>query len=252
MTGKGRNWIFLRGLSRGRGHWGDFVEKFQARFPEDRIELLDLPGNGERNKEPSPLAIIDYVRDLRAQSDLIKEGKPVHLLALSLGGMIAIEWAQRYSDDVARLVTVCSSASNYSPPWERFRVSNYPRLLKMAASQGALEFERNILSLISNNHERQELLLSRLVDYSDRNPVSVENTLRQLVAASRFRLPQTPRVPTQMIGSWGDRLVAPECTMKMAASWGLQAEMHPWSGHDLPIDDPDWLLDRLLDRPESL
>ncbi|KGF78004.1 hydrolase, partial [Massilia sp. JS1662] len=40
------SWVLMRGLTRESGHWGTFMGKLQARFPDDRIVALDLPGNG--------------------------------------------------------------------------------------------------------------------------------------------------------------------------------------------------------------
>jgi len=45
-----------------------------------------------------------------------------------------------------------------------------------------------------------------------------------------------------LLSSRGDRLVDARCTDALAAAWGLKPRVHPWAGHDLPLDDPDWTI----------
>ena len=105
-----RNWILLRGLARGRGHWGSFAEKIRERFPNDKFEFLDLPGNGERNNVKSPMRISDFVKDLRTQSQFVKNGECFQILAVSLGAMIAVEWMREFPHEVSKAYIVCTSS----------------------------------------------------------------------------------------------------------------------------------------------
>lgn len=240
-----RNWIFLRGLCRGVGHWGDFVDLFKARYPQDAVELLDLPGNGYRHLEDSPLEIDAYVESIRQNSQFLQEGRTVSILALSLGGMIAIAWSHRYPDEVDRVVILSSSAAGLSQPWERFQVTNIPILGKIISSSDSENFERSVLRMISNNHERAEAVLPVLTQHSADYPVRYLNFARQLWAASRFQVPESARAQILILGSWGDRMVSPQCSLALARHFGVEARMHPWAGHDIPIDDPDWILKQL-------
>ena len=240
-----RSWIFLRGLVRGSGHWGDFVELFQAKYPQDEVELIDLPGNGLRFAETSPTSVAEFVADLRSRSQSLAQGKKVHLLGLSLGGMIVTEWHRTHPEEVEKSFLVCTSSARHARLDERFLPSNYPRLMRIARMEKGLQQERGIVDLIANNEERKNFLLPRLSEHSVACPFKVSNLLRQLWAASQYQFPDLPPGEVKLIGAHGDRLVSPQCTLKLAQAWGLQAVMHPWSGHDLPIDDPNWLLQQL-------
>jgi hypothetical protein len=48
-----------------------------------------------------------------------------------------------------------------------------------------------------------------------------------------------------VLSSQGDRLVNPRCSARLASAWQAPHQQHPWAGHDLPHDDPDWLCQRL-------
>ncbi|MDG0816149.1 alpha/beta fold hydrolase [Bdellovibrio svalbardensis] len=241
-----RRWILLRGLARGRGHWGSFVQKMQAHFPNDEFELIDLKGNGERFTEQSPLHVEDYVRDLRAHSQFVKDGKPFNILAVSLGAMITVEWMREYPHEVQKAILVCTSSSGFSPFYDRYRLRNYLPTLRLAIETSAEKWERDILEMVTNSHERREAEIGAMIEYSKRNPMKVTNILRQLAAASRYRFPKDAPGDIKIIGSHGDRLVSPRCSLKIAEGWGLKAVMHPWAGHDIPVDDPQWLIEHLL------
>ena len=237
-----RRWIFLRGLSRGRGHWADFVSLFQERFPKDQVELLDLPGNGERGTERSPLTVLEYVEDLRKQSAVLSEG-PVHLLALSLGGMIAAEWKVRYPQEVSAGFLVCTSSARHSSAGERFRWQNLPQFASLAFVKGAEEYEQKLLSVIANNEERRQTVMLTTVDYSRKYPAGPASFFNQIIAARRYGFPENTPGALYLVGSHGDRMVSPKCTLAIGQAWGVTPFMHPWAGHDIPVDDPHWLLD---------
>ncbi|MEN0060280.1 MAG: alpha/beta hydrolase [Bdellovibrio sp.] len=241
-----RHWILLRGLARGAGHWGSFIEKMQERFPDDEIELIDLPGNGSRHRETSPLEVKDYVRDLRQRSRTVQDGKSFHLLAVSLGAMIAVEWMREFPHEVEKAYLVCTSSSSYSPFYQRFQPINILKALPLFITrpEGA-EVERIILDMITNSHARRQAEVLGLSTYSDTHPLRRQNALRQLVAAARYKFPQGAPGEVKLIGTYGDRLVSPQCTLSIAQAWGLKPAMHPWAGHDIPLDDPFWLLEQI-------
>lgn len=241
-----QNWILLRGLCRGVGHWGDFVDLFKVRYPQHSVELIDIPGNGYRNLETSPQEISQYVDEIRQKSQFLQEGRTVRILALSLGGMIAMDWAHRYPDEVEKIVLMSSSSGGLSQPWERFQLSNFPRFAKIMTSQSAEAFERSVLEMISNNHDRAEAVLPALTEHTLEYPVQYLNFAKQIWAASRFKAPESARAEVVILGSWGDRMVSPQCSLALAKHFGIEARMHPWAGHDIPIDDPQWILDQLV------
>ena len=114
-------WILLRGLMREQRHWGEFPATLARALPGARIVTPDLPGNGTRHDEDSATRVAAMVEDCRQH--LLARGipAPYHLLALSLGGMVAVEWASRYPQEIARCVLVNTSMRPYSPFYLRLR-----------------------------------------------------------------------------------------------------------------------------------
>ena len=243
----GQNWLLLRGLSRESAHWGNFPALLQARFPSDHVACLDLPGSGEHFRKTSPNAIgaiVEHVRADAKRKDLLD--RPLTLLGLSLGGMVAWEWASQHPDEVRALALINSSFASLSPFYRRLRWQNYPRLLDMALRQDLAGREHEILSWVCNRADCVEQTVALWTEIQRRRPVAFSATLNQLIAAARYRPAEAkPPQPILLLNSQHDRLVDPACSRAIADHWQLPLETHPWAGHDLPLDDGDWVVETL-------
>lgn len=237
-----KTWVLLRGLARESGHWGDFVAQLGAALPGDRILPLDLPGNGTLNGQPSPLHVHAMRQACRAALDGLGLPPPLHLIGMSLGGMVVVSWMQAHPEEVAGGVLVNTSLRPISPLHHRLRPGAWWPLLRSAAATDATEAEALILGLTSNDALRRQAVLPAWAALRRERPVSVANALRQLVAASRFRLDaDAPKVPVLLLCSRADRLVDPRCSQALAQRWRCPMAVHPLAGHDLTLDAGDWV-----------
>ncbi|MFP2768114.1 alpha/beta fold hydrolase [Oceanisphaera sp. KMM 10153] len=237
------NWLLLRGLMREQRHWEGFPARLQRYFPDDRVILADLPGLGREYHQSSPCRIPDITDGLRARWQAKRARGSLKLLALSLGGMVALDWASRYPAEVSAVALINSSLAGLSPFYHRLRPSAYWPLLKWCLWQrDPLLQEAAILQLTSRFFAHDTRILTRWAAYSRELPPKRRNTLCQLLAAARYRPPPTrPRVPVLVLNSLGDELVHPRCSQAIAEHWQLPLRRHPDAGHDLPLDAPDWV-----------
>ena len=235
------SWIFLRGLTREGRHWGDFVGQFQQAWPDQTVVTLDLAGNGQLNQRNSAWRVEDMVADCRQQLALRHSEPPYHLLAMSLGAMVAVAWAELHPREIAAQVLINTSVRPFSPFYQRLRPANYVQLLRLILSGAAPEaWERAILQLTSNRGN--EAVLPHWVTLRRANPVSAPNALRQLLAAARFRAPAKPPVtPTLLLASAQDHLVSVDCSEALSKHWHCALRVHPDAGHDIPLDDGPWV-----------
>lgn len=243
----GHSWIFIRGLTRGSGHWMDFLPIFREKNPRDEVECLDLAGNGERFRERSLLSTAANARDLRSRSRFIAEGRKVILFGHSLGGMVAVEWARQFPADIEQLILMNTSSRGLGSPFDRLLLRNMADYVKLLTASDAYESERLTLSVIANNRERAAELLPSLAAYRLAHPVSHENALRQLTAGALAKFPEKLDVKTNIICSQNDRMVSVENSLRLAKKWGIVPRVHPTAGHDIPVDDPEWLAEQLLE-----
>lgn len=239
-------WVLLRGLAREAGHWGRFPDLLRSALPSgEAVVALDLPGNGRRSGERSPARIAGMVTAVRAELAAGGHAPPYVLVAVSLGGMAALHWAHAAPGEVRACALVNASLARFSWPWQRLRAGSWPVLAGiLAPRRPALARETAILRLTSNLPLSQRVV-DEWADIARVRPVTRGNALRQLIAAARFRAPARPAVPLLLLASSRDRLVAPACSRAMAAAWDAPLHEHPWAGHDLPLDDPEWLAERI-------
>ena len=258
-----RRWVLLRGLVREQRHWNDFPEIFKRYFPQDQLILHDFAGNGKRYGEKSATSIKGMVEDIRYT--LISEsrasdtfvanrlGQPVHIIALSLGAMVATEWMVRYPDECAASVLISTSMKGLNPLHQRLLPATYPSIIRSLLLPGSLENkESRNLKLVSNlaakDTARREKLISQWADYAREYPVSAANGLRQLIAAARFHIPlEKPAQPVLILRSLEDHLVSPQCSATLADHWQKPMQSHEAAGHDIPLDDADWVCVKILE-----
>jgi len=236
-------WIFLRGLTRERRHWGDFPGLFRAELPGAEVLAPDLPGNGRLNALRSPASIENMAEHCR--SALREQGArpPYLLLALSLGGMVAASWAARHPGELQGCVLINTSFAGISPLHRRLRPRNWatlPGLVLPGRSDAAREAA--ILRMTSTLAGDRERIVRDWSAWRHEHPVSRANALRQIWAAARFRLPDPPpAVPVLVLAGAGDTLVDPECSRALARRWQADYAEHPAAGHELTLDDGPWV-----------
>jgi pimeloyl-ACP methyl ester carboxylesterase len=234
-------WILLRGLTREARHWGNFPNSLRDEFPHARVIALDLPGNGEFNAATSPLNVTEMASHCRSVLERQGVPPPYRLLAMSMGGMVAAAWAQQYPHEIDACVLINTSFASISPPHERLRPSAWPGLLQLLFTPAARSREQLVFSLTSRLARTPPALLSEWVAIRQSRPVGMRNALRQLIAAARFRAPSNAPASTLVLASAGDNLVDARCSKEIARRWNCAIAMHPTAGHDLPLDEGEWV-----------
>ena len=239
-------WVLLRGLARESRHWGAFPGVLQSAVQAERVVLLDLPGNGRLHGLRSPGSVAGMVAACRLQLQQAGVDGPVHLLAMSLGAMAAVHWAQSAPHELAGCVLVNTSLRPFSPFWQRLRPRNYPALVRiLLPGQTDADIEQRIWAMTSNHADRTHGVVPAWAALRQECPVSAGNAVRQLVAAARFRAARSaPRVPILLLSSVQDRLVDARCSRAIAQAWRCAHAQHPSAGHDLPLDAPQWVADQ--------
>lgn len=239
-------WILLRGLTRESRHWGDFSEMLRRELPDAHIVAPDLPGNGRRNRETSPNRVEAMVEDARIH--LLEQGvaPPYHVLAMSLGAMVAVAWASRYPEEIVATVLINTSLRPISPFHRRLKPGNYLRLLKLAVLKANdATWERAIMEITTRHPPESADLLRKWIALRHENPVAIGNAFRQLLAAARYRAPPTrPEPPILILSSANDALVDSTCSRQLATRWAADFAEHPSAGHDLPLDAGAWVAER--------
>jgi pimeloyl-ACP methyl ester carboxylesterase len=256
------HWILLRGLAREARHWNDFPEKLEQALSKRgdlaRVDALDLPGAGRFSEMKSPLSIgemtefargkfIEIRRRLRERGETPPER--TRLVAVSMGGMIAADWMGRWPDDFKECVLINTSFAGFSPMHHRLRPVAMKHILGTIRKRTRIEQTMHEMDLVVNTldkNSRREIA-EKWKTYFDERPFTLENLTRQLFAASLFRAPgEKPDPPTLVLYSEHDRMVSPECSREIVRRWGTDSAVHPTAGHDLTLDDAEWVIEKML------
>ena len=244
-----KTWVLLRGLMREARHWGDFPEHFQRTIHAGRNVTIDFPGNGILHRQSSLASVAGMADYCRLRLDELGHSPPYNVLALSLGAMVAVAWDKAFPGELDRLVLINTSLAPFSPYYQRLRPANYASLLGLLVSISPVTRERLILKLTSNmgnDSKRKAALLDQWVSYARECPVTRSNILRQLWAAAHYRpSPARPHAQALLLASWHDKLVDAGCSRTLARQWQCAIRMHPSAGHDLPLDDGNWVAEQI-------
>nr|WP_319554195.1 alpha/beta hydrolase [uncultured Vibrio sp.] len=242
--------VLLRGLLRESGHWQGMTEVLKQASPDLVLITPNVPGNGEKYRELSPLNIEQMLPSMIEQ--LPQHCHRYHLVAISMGSMLASHWAHTLPDQVASLTLINPSFSRYSPFWRRI---NIKALFSIATSRlkGSNAFQQSILKWTSPVSVNQPHVLAHHIKLARQHPVSFSNTIRQLCAAAQFKgqgLP--PACPSQVIVSTADKLVDSRCGEAIAKAWQIEIVHFDCDAHDLPLAQPQALTNYLLHWLESI
>lgn len=248
-------WVLLRGLMRDARHWGEFPLLFQTAIGARHLVALDFPGNGSLHAQPSATSVAEMANHCHAQLRQLGHAPPYHVLALSLGAMVAVAWSAQYPAEIERLVLINTSLAPYSPFYHRLRPKNYPALLRFLLYAPTAQRESLILELTSSltsRSEHRETILEHWITYEQEFPHTRANILRQLQAALCYRAaPTVPPAPVLLLAGQHDRLVNVKCSLTLAQHWRCAVRLHPDAGHDLPLDDGDWVTQQVKEWIDS-
>jgi pimeloyl-ACP methyl ester carboxylesterase/alpha-ketoglutarate-dependent taurine dioxygenase len=233
------HWLFLRGLSREKRHWGAFPETFARIVPGASVHCLDLPGAGTERERPSPRTIEAITADVRPRWLGLRNEHPGPwgLLAMSLGGMVAMAWCAQHPADFSRLVLANTSCGDLSRSWRRFHPGIIPSALRALATRDPAEREERILAFCTRLLPDLPAVAAQWASYPR---MERGNVLRQLAAARAFRAPERIEVPALVVGGGRDPLADPSCSRMLASHLGAPLTVHREAGHELALDAPEW------------
>lgn len=177
----------------------------------------------------------------------------VHVVGVSMGGMIAQELAMRHPDRVATLTSIMSNtgsklhgrpATTFLPEFSKSFLGARP-----STPDEALAFGVNAWRQISGPHFDEDELREMIRASIDRDPDPI-GRVRQIAAilASPDRTPglRALRVPTLVVHGLMDRLVSPSGGIATAkAVPGSRLLMFPDMAHDLPRPRIEEILDAI-------
>jgi pimeloyl-[acyl-carrier protein] methyl ester esterase len=90
--------------------------------------------------------------------------------------------------------------------------------------------------------------LQENINYLKQNPIKSANFARQLLLSTQANFKNIPKCPKLILCSKADRLVHYTCSEDIAKTWNCQIEHHNQAGHDLPLDDTNWIINQIKNQ----
>lgn len=239
--------FLLRGLVREKAHWGNFPELLQKALSHTTVVTPEILGVGEYVDTPSSdnfEAMVDFMRDKYFLN--VKDNGPHYILAMSLGGMIARCWAEKYPNDFKGLILANTSFKGINPLFSRLKPKALLTFLKIFFTASVEKRENIIVNMVSNEPTHKENTISKWVEIQKERPVKRISFINQIKAALSYNPPKKKPVPKLLwLASKGDRLCNYKSTLALQELWGGDIALHESAGHDIPLDDAPWMIEKI-------
>lgn len=250
-----RPWVLLRGLVREQRHWGRFPKELEAALGDACSEVypMDMTGMGTEAGKDVPRDMRSIVDDLRArlQNRGLLRQRPV-IFSMSLGSMCATEWAHLYPDELSGVVLINTSASNLAKFTDRLSLRAMGDFLNLIGTQDKFERELRILRLTTRFHKTDEEVAKEWASYAPDLNELLKVGFPQLWIASRYKAPESLKTSALILSSAKDELANPLCSAALAQRFGVPNHVHLGAGHDVILDDPEWVIKKLMSWVPSL
>jgi pimeloyl-ACP methyl ester carboxylesterase len=240
------NIFLIRGLVREKQHWGTFPQQLEHAFGVN-VYTPEIQGVGENWQQTSPDNFDEMVEFMRSQYlDQIMDGNNM-VIAISMGGMIARLWMEKYPNDFKHVVLVNTSFKGINPLFHRLRPHSVFRFLNILTKRSLEERERRIVNMVVNTADKREGILKNWIEIQKKHPVKMKSFINQIKAALTFNPPMDKPQNNHLLilAAKKDLLCHYKCSEKMHQTWGGKLKIHPEAGHDLPADAPEWMINSI-------
>lgn len=175
--GAGHPLLFISGLGGTRLGWWKQIDFFSTQF---RIINMDNRDAGDSALGTAPYTIADMANDTAGLIRNLNLGR-AHVVAISMGGMIAQELAIRYPELIDKLVLVATTAGG--PTGVNAKPEIQALLMRNENENAEARIRRTFTAIAGEGHMAAHPEdLDRIVKNSLAKPMSLESYMRQLGA----------------------------------------------------------------------
>lgn len=242
--GRGECVIFLHGIGGNHRNWEGQLEHFSR---SHRAVAWDARGYGDSQDYEGPCRFEDMSEDLRRLMDQLQVGK-AHLVGLSMGGRILMDFASRYPQRVQSLVLAASFPS-FGQALSAQQQEDYMRLRRQPLEEGKTfsDLAPALLDALLGPHASQAVRAHMLDSIQRLRPDSYLKTVQATLGFDRRRELALIEAPTLLVYGEHDRVVTPEQGRAVqAAIRHSRLVTAPGAGHLINLEAPDFFNQQVL------
>ena len=235
-AGSGEFVIMMHGIGGNRLNWTDQIAAFSPRF---HAAAWDARGYGDSDDYEGPLNFHDYADDVVRVLDHFGVRK-AHVVGLSMGGRIAMDFAARHAERLKTLV-LCDTHKGFAlMPEDRKAAFIASRKAPLLAGKEPKDIAGPVARTLVGPKASEEAY-ERLVDSMCR--LHKESYIKSIEASVRMD-PRSDlaniKVPTLVIAGADDRLTPPDVARELASEIpGAELVIVPDAGHLVNIEQPE-------------
>ena len=241
IHGDGPPLVLVMGIGYDSSLWT--LAQVPALSTQFRVVLVDNRDAGRSSKASHPYRIADMADDVAGLLDALGIAQS-HLLGLSMGGMIALEFALRHADRLDRLVLTGTGAAPARAAVDPIRIWSW---VKANDATGEVFGGQQFVSLFSTSFLRNHQAVRDTADLLASNPYPMTPQAYQRQADAYGQFDALDRLgaitaPTLVVVGEQDLLTPPWIAREVAAAIpGARFEVIRGDGtsHVVPIERPD-------------
>jgi pimeloyl-ACP methyl ester carboxylesterase len=221
--------ILVMGYASPQEEWKDIVSQLSkkwSRFSVDQLEILTFNNRGVGNSSfvLRPYSIYDMANDLYLLLVHLK-WKKIHLIGMSMGGMIAMEFTYHYPEYISSLTLIATTRGGFKP-----NLSKGSPIWRLCTNfNPLLNIHYTLLSMFPSSYLETKLPNGQLIYdilYKDRLyihslfPSSISGLIghfiaiiRHYISDERLYVIKNYRIPMLIIGAEDDDIIPIQETM---------------------------------------
>ena len=233
ITGEGEPILFLHGLGSSARDWEYQVGHFSKYY---QVVTFDFRGHGQSDKPEGPYSIPLFAQDT---AELVRalDIAPVHVVGISLGGMVALQLAVDEPGQVCSLVAVnCVSEMVFQTMKQRLA---FLQRLLIVRLLGMRKMGEVLGKRLFPNPEQGELRQMFADRWAENDPKAYREALKGMVGWSVTGQLSQIRCPTLVITAEHDYSPVETKMPIVNGVEGAALEIIENSYHATPVDQPE-------------
>jgi len=233
ISGIGQSLLFIHGLGSSSRDWEQQVGYFSKDY---RVITFDVRGHGLSDKPPGPYSIQLFSNDTL---DLISslDLSPVHIVGISMGGMIAFQLAVN-SPESLKSMTIVNSAPEMATHSLKDRLQIFQRLIVFRLFS-MRKIGQVIAGKLFPNADQQELRSMMIERWAQNDKRAYMDSFKALLGWTVMEHIKNIQLPTLVIAADQDYTPMSLKESYVSKMPNAQLKVIKNSRHATPIDQPE-------------